>query len=284
MIDRAMLTNWRRFPRARVNCEVIYGDRFQSWRSHTRDISMGGCRVVGYYPFPVGKTLTLKLAHPGIREHLSIAGRVVRLYGGSENALGVVFQGDERSRLQLEQWIRKVLATEPEAERTVSRMPEQIPLDAQLRRVSARPPNRPLSHGELAVLDRLAKTPGGVSLQQLRSEWGADWERRAQVIFDLVAEGVVAYAAVPARRRGPALRQECVVETTSTQTLQLMQQLESEYGPLGYRFARQLDAITAEVSEWGSADRTEVEKGAASQAGPKTPFGMSWISVPTKKR
>lgn len=281
MIDRVMLTNWRRFPRARVSCDVVYGDRFQSWRSHTRDISLGGCRVVGYYPFPVGKALALKLTHPATREQLSIVGRVVQLYGGSENALGVTFQGDERSRGQLEQWMHKVLATEPDAERTVSRMPDQIPLDAQLRKASSRPPTRALSRGELAVLERLAKSPRGISLQQLRVEWGADWERRAQVIFDLVAEGIITYSA---QARRPALRQECQMEESSGPTLELMQQLESEYGPLGQRFAQQLEIITAEVDGWGGADGTKYHRGASSHSGPKTPVTLSWLSISSKRR
>ncbi len=285
MIDRVMLTNWRRFPRARVSCDVVYGDRFQSWRSHTRDISLGGCRVVGYYPFPLGKTLSLKLTHAGIGEHVSIVGRVVQLYGGAENALGVVFQGDARSRAQLEQWMHKVLATEPDAERVVSHMPGQIPLEAQLRRAPSRRPNRHLSRGELAVLERLDRSPRGVSLQQLRDEWGNDWERRAQVIFDLIAEGIVT-EATPARRTGSALRIECVTESTSStmESARLMEQLESEYGPLGQRFARQLETITDEVSHWGGADGTRSQEGSSSHSGPRTPATLSWVGVPEKKR
>src|SRR5262249_17605591 len=112
MVDRVVLTNWRRFPRAKVSCDVVYGDRFQSWHSHTRDISLGGCRVVGYYPFPLGKTLSLKLTHPGILEHVSIVGRVVQLYGGAENSLGVGFLGGARRRAQVGQWVTQGLGTQ----------------------------------------------------------------------------------------------------------------------------------------------------------------------------
>ena len=278
MTDRVVLTNWRRFPRARVSCDVVYGDRFQSWHSHTRDISLGGCRVVGYYPFPLGKTLSLKLTHPGIREHVSIVGRVVQLYGGAENSLGVVFQADARSRAQLEQWMQKVLATEPDAERAVNRMPGQIPLEAQLRRASSRRPSRPLSPGELAVLQRLDKSPHGVSLRQLRAEWGDDWERRAQAIFDLIAEGIIT-DTTSERRTPPALRMECVTEITSSsspEATRLMKQLESEYGPMGERFARQVETITDEVIRH--------REGASSHSGPKTPVSLSWIAVSSKKR
>ena len=278
MIDRVVLTNWRRFPRAKVSCDVVYGDRFQSWHSHTRDISLGGCRVVGYYPFPLGKTLSLKLTHAGIREHVSIVGRVVQLYGGAENSLGVVFQGDARSRAQLEQWMHKVLATEPDAERAVNRMPGQIPLDAQLRKASSRRPNRPVSQGEQAVLQRLDRSPYGVSLRQLRAEWGDDWERRAQVIFDLIAEGIVT-DATPAHRTPPALRMECVTvnaSSSSRESARLMKQLESEYGPMGQSFKQQVETITDEV--------ISLQEGASSHSGPKTPATLSWITTPSKKR
>ena len=280
MIDRVVLTNWRRFPRAKVSCDVVYGDRFQSWHSHTRDISLGGCRVVGYYPFPLGKTLSLKLTHAGIREHVSIVGRVVQLYGGAENSLGVVFQGDAKSRAQLEQWMQKVLATEPDAGRAVSRMPGQIPLEAQLRRASSRRPNRPLSQGGLAVLQRLDRSPYGVSLRQLRAEWGDDWERRAQVIFDLIAEGIVA-DATPERRTPPALRMECATQSpiSTAESARLMKQLEREYGPLGRSFARQVETITDEVIRF-----QEGASSSSSHSGPKTPVGLSWIAVPSKKR
>ena len=272
MVDRVVLTNWRRFPRAKVSCDVVYGDRFQSWHSHTRDISLGGCRVVGYYPFPLGKTLTLKLTHAGIHEHVSIVGRVVQLYGGAENSLGVVFQGDAKSRAQLEQWMQRVLATEPDAGRAVSRMPGQIPLEAQLRRASSRRPNRPLSQGELAVLQRLDKSPYGVSLRQLKAEWGDDWERRAQVIFDLIAEGLVTNAT-PERRTPPALRMECATQnpTSNAESKRLMKQLEREYGPMGRSFAQQVETITDEVIRF--------QEGESSHSGPKTPVGLSWISV-----
>jgi len=277
MIDRVVLTNWRRFPRAKVSCDVVYGDRFQSWHSHTRDISLGGCRVVGYYPFPLGKTLSLKLTHAGIREHVSIVGRVVQLYGGAENSLGVVFQGDAKSRAQLEQWMHKVLATEPDASRAVSRMLGQIPLEAQLRRASSRRPNRPPSQGELAVLQRLDRSPHGVSLRQLRAEWGDDWERRAQVIFDLIAEGIVTDATL-AHRTPPALRMECATPSASStaESKRLMKQLEREYGPMGRSFAQQVETITDEV--------ISLQEGASSHSGPKTPATLSWITTPSKKR
>ncbi len=282
MLDHVMLTNWRRFPRARVSCDVVYGDRFQSWRSHTRDISLGGCRVVGYYPFPLGKALALKLTHPGIAEPVSVAGKVVRLYGGAENALGVVFEGDDRSRANLERWIRKVLANEPEAERTLSRMPGQLPIEAQLRRASFRLPTRPLSAGEKAVLDRLDKSRGGISLQQLRTEWGADWERRAQVIFDLIAEGIVEYAVQEPRPRS-VVRKSIAEESACISTQRLMQQLENEYGPIDQRFAQEVNTITKEVIRWGS-DGIKDQAPTPSHSGPKSPIAISWVATPVKKR
>jgi len=115
MIDHVMLTNWRRFPRARVNCNVVYGDRFQSWRSHTKDISQSGCRVIGYYPFPLGKTLSLKLTHLQVPEPVGIIGKVVRLYGGAENALGLAFEDDARTRAKFQEWMRRVVSMDPAA-------------------------------------------------------------------------------------------------------------------------------------------------------------------------
>ncbi len=282
MIDRAVLTNWRRFPRARVSCDVVYGDKFQSWRSHTRDISLGGCRVVGYYPFPVGKTLALKITHPGVPEPVAMIGKVVQLYGGAENALGLVFEKDTSRREKFEQWMRKVIASEPAAERTISRMPGVLPIEAQLRRASTRPPGRTLSPGEKAMMERLDKAPRGMSLHQLRTEWGADWERRAQVLFDLIADGIVMYTLPPPDPKH-AIHEAAVAVSTSKTTQLLMEQLESEYGPLDKRFARQLESITREVNGWGSADGTRPKPGASSQSG-QSPMNINWVTAPDKKR
>ena len=283
MIDRVILTNWRRFPRARVSCDVVYGDRFQSWRSHTRDISLGGCRVVGYYPFPVGKTLALKISHPGIPEPIAVVGKVVQLYGGSENALGLVFENDARGRAKLEQWMQKVIASDPAAERTISRMPGQLPIEAQLRRTSPRAPSRWLAAGERAVLERLGKAPRGLSLGQLRTEWGDEWERRAQVLFDLIADGIVTYTLPPPEPRKPA-EDFAVAPKRSRSTLELMEQLESEYGPMDQRFAQQVETFNEEVTTWGGATGTRPKSGASTHSGPTAPVSLSWVVVPSKRR
>jgi hypothetical protein len=265
-----------------VSCDVVYGDRFQSWRSHTRDISLSGCRVVGYYPFPVGKTLALKITHPGIPEPVAMVGKVVQLYGGAENALGLVFEKDPRAEAKLEQWMRKVIASDPAAERTITRTPGELPIEAQLRRASTKSPGRLLSAGERAVIERLAKGPRGISLHQLRTEWGVDWERRAQVLFDLIADGIVAYT-LPATDAKSAVDDAAIALTTSKTTQKLMEDLESEYGPLDKRFAKQLETITQEVIGWHGADGTQHRPGASSQSGLKPGVMIRWISDPLKK-
>src|SRR5262249_61862295 len=86
MVDRVVLTNWRRFPRARVSCDVVYGDRFQSWHSHTRDISLGGRPADGYHPLPARKTLALKISDPGAPETPAPARTAVPLHAGRGRA------------------------------------------------------------------------------------------------------------------------------------------------------------------------------------------------------
>jgi len=237
---------------------------------------------VGYYPFPVGKTLALKITHPGIAEPAAMIGKVVQLYGGAENSLGLLFEKDLRADAKFEQWMKKVLASHPAVERSVTRMPGQLPLDAHLRRGSTRPPSHSLSAGERALLERLNRAPRGMSLEQLRIEWGADWERRAQVLFDLVADEIILYNLPSADVQGAIHGAAMAVATTKT-TQRLMEQLESEYGPLDKRFAQQVETITQEVMGWGAADGTRPQAGTASQSGAKRPVTISWISAPIKK-
>jgi hypothetical protein len=282
MIDHIMLPNWRRFPRARVNCDVVYGDRFQSWRSHTKDISQSGCRVIGYYPFPLGKTLSLKLAHSDVPGPVAIIGKVVQLYGGAENALGLAFDDDVRTRAKFHEWMRKVVAMDPAAERTLSKMPGQLPIEAQLRRVTAKPPRRSLSAGERAVLERLDAAPRGVSLHQFRTEWGAGWERRAQVLFDLIADGIVMYTTPTVDSKG-AVREAALAINRLHTTQKLIEQLECEYGPIDQRFTQEIETITEEVTTWGGADGTRLHRGSHTHSGPRRQVNINWLSIPSKK-
>jgi hypothetical protein len=245
--NRVVISNWRRFPRARVACDVLYGDRFQSWHSHTRDISFGGCRLAGYYPFSVGKPLALKMTHPAIAEPVAITGRVAHLYGGAQNAVGLVFDRDTPRQSRFESWVRKVIASDPSAERTITRMPDQISLDALLRRGSPRQPGRLLSAAEAQVLERLDRAGRPVPLLELRKEWGNDWERRAQVLFDLIADALL-LCLVPAAEQPKANTEKFAVDSFFKASMGLMKQLEKEYGPLDKGFARELEAISKEVA------------------------------------
>jgi hypothetical protein len=280
MIDHVMLTNWRRFPRARVNCNVVYGDRFQSWRSHTKDISQSGCRVIGYYPFPLGKTLSLKLTHLQVPEPVAIIGKVVRLYGGADNALGLAFEDDARTRAKFQEWMRRVVSMDPAAERTLSKMPGQLPIEAQLRRVTAKPPGRSLSAGERSVLERLDTAPRGMSLNQFRIEWGGEWERKAQVLFDLIADGIVIYTT-PAADPKNAIREAAQAVNRMQTTQKLIEQLETEYGPIDQRFTQEIETITEEVTKWGAADSTKLHGGSPTHSGPKRSVAISWTSIPS---
>ncbi len=191
MSDRIVLTNRRRFPRARVMCDVIYGDRSQSWHSYTRDISLGGCRVAGYHPFSLGRSLALKMTHPSIPEPVAMVGTVVRLCGDTENAVGMVFAKQWSGMSKFEEWIRKVIANDPNAARIVSQTPDYLPLQAQLHRAPQPLIERLLLPGELALMQRLDRSTLPVPLLDLRTEWGDGWEQRAQVVFGLIAEGII---------------------------------------------------------------------------------------------
>jgi hypothetical protein len=249
MNNRIVISNWRRFPRARVSCDVLYGDRFQSWHSHTRDISFGGCRLAGYYPFAVGKPLALKMTHPAIPEPAAITGRVAHLYGGAQNAVALVFDRETPRRDKFDSWIRKVIASDPSAQRTMTRMPEQLSLDALLQRASPRPTGRFLSAGEVQVLERLDRAGHPVPLLELRKEWGNEWERRAQVLFDLVADAMVLCSLPAAQPQAQPKTEKFAVESFFKASATLMKQLEREYGPLDKGFARDLESISKEVIE-----------------------------------
>src|SRR5229473_1218893 len=133
MGDFFVLNNCRRFPRAKLRCDVVYRDRVQSWRGHTEDISFGGCRLSGYYPFALGKPLSLMLTHPSIDEPMVVIGKVACLYGGAQNAIGLAFLNQWRGT-SVEDWIRKLIAKDPEALRAGARVPNHLPIEAQLHR------------------------------------------------------------------------------------------------------------------------------------------------------
>ena len=204
MSDRIVLTNRRRFPRARVICDVMYGDRFQSCHSYTRDISLGGCRVEGYHPFSLGKPLVLRMTHPSIPEPVTMIGTVVRLCPGVENAVSVVFAKQCSGFSKFEEWIRTVIANDPNAARTVSQTPDYLPLEAQLRRAPQSLIERSLLAGELALMQRLDRSTLPMPLIDLQTEWGDGWEQKAQVVFDLIADGIVECTIPPQRMMPPS--------------------------------------------------------------------------------
>ncbi len=249
MSDRAVLNNWRRFPRARLSCEVVYGDRLQSWHSHTRDISLGGCRVAGYYPFPLGKSLALKIAHSSMPEPVAVVGKVAQLYGGADNAVGLVFDRGWRDIAKFEEWMRKVIASNPIAERMISQMPDHLPIEARLLRAPRRQVERPLSPGEIALMQKLDRCARPVPLMELRTEWGQDWERKAQAAFDLIAEGIILCSMPSQPTTSSSTVQEFAVDGFFSS--QLIKDLQSEYGPLDKGFARELETITQEVNGTG---------------------------------
>jgi hypothetical protein len=191
MSHRVVLTNQRRFPRARLSCDIISGNRSQLWHSYTRDISLGGCRVAGYSPFSPGKPLALKMTHPSVPEPVAMVGTVVRLCGDVENAVGMVFAKQWSGMSKFEEWIRKVIANDPTAARTVAQTSDYLPLEAQLHRAPKPLIERLLLPGELALMQRLDRSTLPMSLIDLRTEWGDGWEQRAQVVFGLIAEGFV---------------------------------------------------------------------------------------------
>lgn len=281
MSDRVVLQNWRRFPRAHLSCDVIYGDRFQSWHSHTRDISLGGCRVAGYYPFPIGKSLALKITHPSIPEPVAMIGKVARLYGGADNAVGLVFDKEWRGTGKFEEWIRKVIACNPHAERTISQMPDHLPIEARLRRAPRPQIDRLLSNGEIALMQRLDRNGRTVSLMELRTEWGDDWERRAQVVFDLIADGIVVCSLPAQRGTSSATSGEFAVDSFFKTSTKLMKDLESEYGPIDKDFARELEMITQEVIGTGSiAGQTRPKQAPSSSSTPlDKAVRISWVST-----
>jgi len=269
MNDPVFLSNRRRFPRARLNCDIVYRDRLQSWQSQTRDVSLAGCRVAGYYPFPPGKSLALKMTHPAIAESVAMVTRVVRLCGGAENSFVLAFDRPSPGHSKFEEWIRRLAAKDPNAQRTISWTPDQLPLEAQLRRAPRPRTERQLSQGEMALVQRLAASSRPLPLIDLRREWGAEWERKAKVVFDLIADGIILCSMMqmpPSASEVEAFSVERFFKTSA----KLMKDLEGECGPLDKDFARELEAMTQEVT-----GRT----GSGSQ-----PLGSSLRSPVLKKR
>ncbi len=248
MSERVLLSNRRRFPRAHLSCGVVYRDRFQSWQSRTRDVSLGGCRVVGYYPFPVGKMLALKMTHPFIGEPAVMNSKIVRLQGGAENALTLAFDEDVRSLSKFEEWIRKVAAKDPSAMPAISQTPDHLPIDARLHRAQRPRIVRSLSPTEIALLQRLDLSSRPVPLIDLRREWGDEWERRAWVMFNLIADGIVLCSMRPHGTMSSTAVEEPGVGSIFQNSTQLIEGLQREYGPLGKNFTRALETITQEMT------------------------------------
>ncbi len=243
MSEQLALINRRRFPRAPLSCNVEYRDRLQAWQSQTRDISFGGCRLAGYYPFPLGKPLSLTMTHPSVPQSVTMTSKVARLCGGAENSVGLAFDKDWSVLSKFEQWIRSVAANDHNADRTLSQAPDHLPMEALLRRAPRPRADRWLTEAEITLMRRLDSSSRPVPLIALRTEWGAQWERKSQVVFDLIADGIILCSMVP----GPRPLEEFAVERFFKTSNRLMKDLEGECGPLNRDFARELETMTREV-------------------------------------
>lgn len=248
MSEPLKLANWRRFPRARLCLGVIFQDGARTWSSHTRDISLGGCRIAGYYPFPIGKVLSLQFKD-FTELPLAVTGHVARLYGGSQNSFGLVFDEDAHLLGLLQGWMQKLARSYPGIKKTLTRTPEHLPVTAWLRRTTLEDPGRALSSGEIDVLQRIERARP-IQFLNLRRGWGNDWERRAQALFELIADGMVAFS-VPTSEPKP-LAPSVATEDFSVRSMifkskDLLKALEREYGPLDKSFALELEEISREV-------------------------------------
>jgi len=157
MGDSIVLNNCRRFPRAKLKCDVLYRDQVQSWRSYTHDIGFGGCRLAGYYPFPLGKPLALMVTHPSIEEPMAVIGKVVALYGGAQNAIGLAFDRQWHGN-SFEEWIRRLIAKDADARKAVCRAPNQLPIGTLLHRAPRPEVQRLLTPGEMALMQKVARS------------------------------------------------------------------------------------------------------------------------------
>jgi len=74
-------------------------------------------------------------------------------------------------------------------------------------------------------------------------------------------------------------RQTLAVNRIHT-TQKLIEQLETEYGPIDQRFTQEIETITEEVTKWGAADSTKLHAGSPTHSGPKRSVAISWTSIP----
>lgn len=206
MGESIVLNNCRRFPRAKLKCDVLYRDQVQSWRGYTLDIGFGGCRLAGYYPFPLGKPLALIVTHPSIEEPMMVIAKVAGLYGGAQNAIGLAFDR-QWHRNSFEDWIRKLIAKDADARKAVCRAPNRLPIETQLHRAPRPDVQRLLSVGEMALMLKLSRSPGPVTLGDLKADWGDEWEQRARVVFDLIADGII-QCSLPQSEKPPKMALE----------------------------------------------------------------------------
>ncbi|SRR6266849_1065880 len=247
MSDPLFLSNRRRFPRAHLGCDIVYQDRLQSWRSQTRDLSLGGCRVAGYYPFPVGKSLALTMTHPSMPESVAVNSNVVRVCGGEENSFSLAFDKQRRGLSKFEEWIRKLARNNPTAQRTISQAPDRLPIEATLHRAPRHRIERLLTQAEIELMRRLDTSGRPVALIDLLTKWGAEWERKAQLVFDLIADGIILCSMLQPTTASTTTVEELAVESFYETSATLMNDLESECGPLDKNFARALETMAHEV-------------------------------------
>jgi hypothetical protein len=184
------------------------------------------------------------MSHPSVPESVAMPGKVARLCGGAENAVGLAFDKDRILLSKVEEWIRKVAATDHSADRTTSYVPDHLPIEALLRRAPRPRVERWLTEAEIALMRRLDASSRPVPLIALRTEWGPNWDLKAQVVFDLIADGIILTSMMP----GPRQLEEFAVESFFKTSARLMKDLETECGPLDKDFARELETMTREVT------------------------------------
>ncbi len=56
-------------------------------------------------------------------------------------------------------------------------------------------------------MQKLARSARPVSLGELKTAWGDEWERRARVVFDLIADGII-HCSLPQSGTSPTMALE----------------------------------------------------------------------------
>jgi hypothetical protein len=126
------IDNPRRFPRLPARLRVLVAARGDGFGAETEDLGPGGCLLVSPRPLARGAQLRLAIEGEGVRQPLSVLGRVAWAEAAVRQRAGVAFETRQPGEVRPAVWFQQLLAAQPGMASRLSSAPSRLPAEAPL--------------------------------------------------------------------------------------------------------------------------------------------------------